>query len=154
LALIIPVPLFESAKPPFPMVPAPTILLEFVRVTPLTFCRMKTPPPPVSDNVGVPAPDSVVLAPRPRIALFAGEFTLIAPPLMICGPLLLTCKLNTLPTWPAARVTVVGPAFTIHVFVLPVGTPLFQVPAVLKSPPSETADVEGEPSEPHWAEAL
>jgi hypothetical protein len=66
----------------------------------------------------------------------------------------LTCKLNTLPTWPAARVTVVGPAFTIHVFVLPVGTPLFQVPAVLKSPPAETADVEGEPSEPHWAEAL
>ncbi len=70
--------------------------------------------------------------------------------------LLLTCRLATFPVWLAARVTVVGVPtvpFTIHVLRPPVGTPLFQVEPVLKSPLETIADVEGEPSEPHWAKA-
>ncbi len=64
------------------MIPAPTMLLEFVRVTPPTFCWMIAPPP-LWDRVSVPAPDSVVLALRPRRELLAAAFTLMAPPLMI-----------------------------------------------------------------------
>ncbi len=82
LALI--VELLINVKPPFPMVPAPWIvLLVFVRVTPPVFCWINTPPLLVWVSVSVPPPDSVVLALRPRIELLAAVVNWMAPLLVI-----------------------------------------------------------------------
>ncbi len=78
------VELLITAKPPFPMIPAPWIvLLVLVRVRPPVFCWMNAPPVLVWVSVTVPPPVSVVSPLRPRMELLAAVVTAIVPLLLI-----------------------------------------------------------------------
>ncbi len=82
LALI--VELLINVKPPFPMVPAPWIvLLVLVRVRLPVFCWINTPPLLVCVIVSVPPPDSVVSALRPSTELLTPVVIWMTPWLLI-----------------------------------------------------------------------
>ena len=84
--MIFPAASFNTVNPPpFPMAPAPwMVLLTFSSVRP-AFCWLMMAEPVPWDSVTVPPPVKVVLAFRPRVVLFA-PVAMFMLPLLVMVP--------------------------------------------------------------------
>ena len=71
------------SPPPFPMLPAPWMVLLLVRVKPEACCSMRARPPPVVDKVSAPEPFRVRLFVSTRLELLAVAEMLMLPLLLM-----------------------------------------------------------------------